>query len=59
MGVNTGEQPPRQASPKKTGFWGKKGPEHLALRLEFGGRVIYEVSELSHAETITIGRSSG
>ena len=58
MGVNTGEQPPLQAAPKKTGFWGKKGPEHLALRLEFGGRVIYEVSELSHAETITIGRSS-
>ena len=58
MGVNTGEQPPLQAAPKKSGFWGKKGPEHLALRLEFGGRVIYEVSELSHAETITIGRSS-
>ena len=58
MGVNSGEQSPLPAAPEKSGLWGKKAPGHLALRLEFGGRVIYEVTELSHAETITIGRSS-
>jgi len=33
-------------------------PEHLALRLEFERKVLFEVTDPAAAETITIGRSS-
>ena len=38
--------------------FGRRAAEHLAIRLEFKGRVLYELSELSAADNITIGRSS-
>ena len=42
------------------GLFGKKGgkPEHLALRLEFERKVLFEITDPAAAETITIGRSS-
>jgi len=33
-------------------------PERLAVRLEFGRRVLYECSDISAADSITIGRSA-
>ena len=36
----------------------KSAPERLSLRLEFNHKVLYEVSDLSASDTITIGRSA-
>ena len=36
----------------------KSSPERLSLRLEFNHKVLYEVSDLSASDTITIGRSA-
>ena len=38
--------------------WRRKGDGQLCLRLEFKNKVLYEKSDFSAAETITIGRSS-
>ena len=58
MGVSTEEKTTRRGRPGLLGLWPQKLPEHLALRLEFNGRIIHETAELSRVETLTIGRSS-
>ena len=58
MGVNTSENDPALQSSGGIFPWRKKSAEHLALRLEFNGKVLYEATELSPVETLTIGRSS-
>ena len=57
MGVSK-SAPGASAGRRRWFPWRRKGPEQLSLRLEFNRRVLYETSDFSAAEAITIGRSS-
>lgn len=60
MGMN-GTSDPAAAGPRTPLFRAlkkKKTPERLSLRLEFERKVLYETSDFSSVESITIGRSS-